>query len=170
MKKSFLFVTAIFLTTGLFAQEKFIVPEVTIEKKHQTMLVQWDALLTVSINYAKKQGLTATEYGTLIGEQFKYSWNKDAGFDGCVKGGLYNMSCFLAEPDIELTTNTAEKVEFKSRLIGALVKRNEPVYGVTYKEYMDFFKAVMNTIGDYLGAKSEISYDDEWIYVTVLKK
>jgi hypothetical protein len=170
MKKSFLFVIAIFLTTGLFAQEKFIVPEVTIEQKYQNMLSQIEGLVAVSINYAKKQGLTATEYGILIGEQFKYSWNKDAGFDGNVKGTLYNMSCFLPEPDIEITTNTPEKVEFKTRLTGAGIKKNEPVYGVTYKEYMDFFNAVTNTISDYLGTKSEISYDDEWIYFAFLKK
>jgi NDP-sugar pyrophosphorylase family protein len=170
MKKLFLFVTAIFLTTGPFAQEKFIVPEVTIEQKYQTMLYHIDLIVATSINYAKMQGLTATEYGTTVGEQFKYTWDRDAGFDGNVKGMLYNMACFMAEPDIEITTNTTEKVEFKTRLMGALIKENEPVYGVTYKEYMDFWKAVINTIGDYLGAKSEISYDNEWMYFSYLRK
>lgn len=170
MKNSFLFIAAIFLTTGLYAQEKFNVPEVPVEQKHQDMLFQFDAILTVSINYAKTHGLTATEYGTFIGEQFKYSWDKDAGFEGYVNGMLYNMSCFLADPGIEITTNTLEKVIFKARLMGAGIKKNEPVYGVTHKEYMDFFKAVTSTIGDYLGGKSELSYDDEWIYFTVSKK
>ena len=170
MKNSFLFIAAIFLTTGLCAQEKFNVPEVPVELKHQNMLFQFDAILTVSINYAKTQGLTATEYGALIGEQFKYSWNKEAGFEGYVKGMLHNMSCFLVDPGIEITTNTVEKVKFKTRLMGSGIKKNEPVYGVTYKEYIDFLKAITSTIGDYLGVKSELSYDDEWIYFTVSKK
>ncbi len=170
MKKLFLFVTAIFLITGLFAQEKFIVPEVAIEQKYQNMLSHIDFIVATSINYAKKQGLTATEYGTSVGEQFKHSWDRDAGFDDNVNGMLYNMACFMAEPDIEITTNTTEKVEFKTRLMGAIIKENEPVYGVTYKEYMNFWKAVIITIGDYLGAKSEISYDNEWMCFSYLRK
>ena len=170
MKNSIFFIAAIFLTTGLCAQEKFNVPEVLVEQKLQRMVGQFDAIITVGINYAKTQGLTAAEYGTLIGEQFKYSWNKDAGFEGFVKGMLYNMSCFLSDPGIEITINTAEKVKFKTRLMGTGIKNNEPVYGVTHKEYMDFLKAITSTIGDYLGCKSEQSYDDEWIYFTVSKK
>jgi len=71
MKKPIFFIVAIFLTTGLCAQEKFNVPEVSVEQKYQNMVFQLDAVMTVSIYYAKTQGLTAAEYGTLIGEQFK---------------------------------------------------------------------------------------------------
>lgn len=170
MKKSIFFIAAIFLTTGLCAQEKFSVPEVPVEQKHQNMVFQLNSIMTVSIHYAKTQGLTAAEYGTFIGEQFKYSWNKDAGFEGYVNGMLYNMSCFLADPGIEIVTNTAEKVKFKTRLMGAEIKQNEPVYGVTYKEYIDSFKAITSTIADYLGCKSELSYDEEWMYFTFSKK
>ena len=170
MKKSIFFIAAIFLTTGLCAQEIFNVPEIPVEQKHQNMVGQFDAITTVGINYAKTQGLTAAEYGTFCGEQFKYSWNKDAGFEGLVKGALYNMSCFLSDPGIEITTNTAEKVKFKTRLVGTRIKNNEPVYGVTYKEYIDFLEAITSTVGDYLGCKSELSYDEEWMYFTISKK
>ncbi|MCK4700525.1 MAG: hypothetical protein KAT38_09330 [Bacteroidales bacterium] len=54
--------------------------------------------------------------------------------------------------------------------MGAGIKKNEPVYGVTHKEYMDFLKAITSTISDYLGCKSELSYDEEWMYFTVSKK
>lgn len=170
MKKSIFFIAAIFLTTGLCAQEKFTVPEVSVEQKHQNMVFQINSMMTVSIHYAKTQGLTAAEYGTFIGEQYKYSWNKDAGFEGYVNGMLNNMSCFLADPGIEIATNTAEKVKFKTRLMGAEIKQNEPVYGVTYKEYIDCLKAITSTIADYLGCKSELSYDEEWMYFTFSKK
>ena len=170
MKKSIFFIAAIFLTTGLCAQEIFNVPEVPVEQKHQNMVFQANSIITVSIHYAKKQGLTAAEYGTFIGEQFKYSWNKDAGFEGYVNGMLNNMSCFSADPGIEITTNTAEKVKFKTRSMGAEIKNNEPVYGVTYKEYIDCVKAATSTIGDYMGCKSELSYDEEWMYFTISKK
>lgn len=170
MKNSIFFIAALFLTTGLCAQEIFNVPEVSIEQKYQNMTGQLEAIIIVGINQAKTQGLTATEYGMFFGDQFKHSWNKDAGFEGFVKGMLYNMSCFLSDPGIEITINTAEKVKFKSRLLGPGIKKNEPVYEVTHKEYMDFLKATMSTIGDYLGCKSEISYDEEWMYFTCSKK
>ncbi len=170
MKKFILFSAAMFLTIGLYAQQEFIVPEVPVSVKHQRMLFQMDAMLAVSINFAKTQGLTAAEYGSLIGEHFMYSWNKEAGFDGFVKGMLYNASCFLVDPGIEITTNTAEKVKFKTRLWGAYIKKNEPVYGVTYNECMDFLNAMSIKIGNYLGANYESSYDDEWMYYTITKK
>ncbi len=170
MKKLIVFIAAIFLTIGLYAQQEFIVPEVPVSVKHQRMLFQFDAMLAVGINFAKTQGLTAAEYGSLIGEKFKYSWNKEAGFEGFVKGMLYNASCFLVNPDIEITTNTTEKVTFKTRLWAASIKVNEPVYGVTYKDCMDFFNAMASKIADYMGADYDGSYDDEWVYFTLAKK
>ncbi|HHN48417.1 MAG TPA: hypothetical protein ENN08_05735 [Bacteroidales bacterium] len=170
MKKLILLVAAIFLTMGLYAQEKFIVPEVPVAQKHQTMLFQFDAMLAVGINYAKTQGLTAAEYGSFIGEQFKYSWNKEAGFEGFVRAMLYNASCFLVDPGIEISTNTAEKVKFKTRLWVTSIKANEPVFGVTYKECFDFFNAMTSKIADYMGADYDGSYDDDWMYFTLTKK
>ena len=170
MKKTFLFVAAIFLATGLFAQEKFTVPEVTIEQKYRNLLGQYDAILSAGINYAKKQGLTATEYGTLIGEQFRYGWDKDAGFDGFVGGVLVIMSVFLPEPEIEITTNTADKVEYKTRLFGMAIKKDWQLFEVTFEEYMNCLMAILNTIGEYVGAESVINYDEEWMYFTASKK
>mgnify|MGYP001125491022 CR=1 FL=1 len=170
MKKPILFIAAFFLTIGLYAQQEFIVPEVPIARKHQTMLFQFDAMLTVGINFAKTQGLTAAEYGSFVGEQFKYSWNKEAGFEGFVNGMLYNASCFLADPGIEIITNTAEKVKFKTRLWAASIRVNEPVFGVTYKECMDFFNAMASEIADYMEADYDGSYDDEWVYFTLTRK
>ncbi len=170
MKNLILFIAAIFLTMGLYAQQEFIVPEVPVAQKHRSMLSQYDGLMAVSIHYAKTQGLTAAEYGSLIGEQFKYSWNKEAGFEGFVNGWLYSAACFLVDPGTEIKTNTAEKVEFKTRLWAASIKANEPVYGVTYEEVVDFFEAMVIKIADYMGANSDISYDDEWMYFTVTKK
>ena len=170
MKKSFLFVAAIFLATGLFAQEKFTVPEVTIEQKYRNLLYQYDGLLSAGINYAKMQGLTAAEYGTLIGEQFRYGWDKDAGFDGFVGGVLVIMSVFLPEPEIEITTNTAERVEYKTRLFGMAIGNDWPLFEVTYEEYMNCLMAILYTIGDHMGVESEINYDEEWLYFKASKK
>ena len=170
MKKIILFIAAIFLTMGLYAQEKFIVPEVPVSVKHQRMLFQFDAMLAVGINFAKTQGLTAAEYGSFVGEQFKYSWNKEAGFEGFVRGVLSQASYFVVDPGIEITINTAEEVKFKTRLWAASIKVNEPVHGVTYKEVMDFANAMYFKIGEYMGADYEGSYDDEWVYFTLTKK
>jgi len=134
------------------------------------MISQYNGLMAVSISYAKTQGLTAAEYGSLIGDQFKYSWNKEAGFEGFVNGWLYSAACFLADPGTEIIINTAEKVKFKTRLWGASIKVNEPLYGVTYEEVVDYFEAMVTKIADYMGANSEISYDDEWMYFTITKK
>ncbi len=170
MKNLFFLFAAIFLTTGICAQDLFSIPEVPVEKKHQNMLGQIDAMATVSINFAKTQGLTAADYGKYVGEQFKNSWNKEAGFEGFVKGVLYNTSCFLSDPGMEIITNTSEKVKIKSHLIGHRVKKYEPFYGITYKEYIEFYEAAMSTIGDHLGSKIEFSYDEEWLYTTITKK
>jgi len=170
MKKLILFIAAIFLTMGLYAQEKFIVPEISVAEKHRTMLNYYSSEVIVGINFAKTHGLTAFEYGSSIGEKFMYSWNKEAGFEGFVNGKLRAMSRHLVDPGIEITINTAEKVKFKCRLPHARIKMNEPVYGVTYKEFMDYHIAMFSKIADYMGADYEGSYDDEWVYYTITKK
>ncbi len=169
MKKLILFIAAIFLAIGLYAQQEFIVPEVPVAQKHQRVLSDYSTSVIVGINFAKTQGLTAFEYGSSIGEKFMYTWNKEAGFEGFVNGKLRAMSRHLVDPGIEITINTAEKVKFKCRLPHARIKVNEPVYGVTYKEFMDYHIAMFIKIGDYMGANYDCSYNDEWAYYTITK-
>lgn len=170
MKKLLVLIIAMLFAPGAFSQEKFQVPEVSSEKKHASALFQYDAILVASIGFAKEQGLTALEFGELIGNKFKKDWNKEAGFAGFVKGALYNMTCCKEEgSEITILTNTPEKVKFKAKPTGIWIKKNEPVYGVSYQEYTDYFSAVLKTIGNYLGAESEFTFDGEWFYLTLTK-
>ena len=169
MKNQFVLIVALFLSLGLYAQEKFTVPEVPVEQKYRNMLGQLNGMVAVGIQFAKKQGLSASDYGKYTGNQFKYSWNKDAGFDGFVKGMMRIITVFVPDPNIEIITNTPEKVKFKSGLMSIQVKKNEPYYGITYKEFMEFFITVTSTIGNYLGSETEVTYDEDWMYITLTK-
>ena len=159
----------IFSVNLIGAQEYYKVPKLTVEQKYNNIRGQLDAMVLVGINFAKSKGLSVKEYGAFAGEQFKHSWKIELGFKGLVKPTLHNLSCFLQDP-IEIIENKADKVKIKSKKLSPWIEKNKKVYGVTYKEYMDFFSAAMNVIANHLGCEYEVSYDEQWMYTTIIKK
>ncbi|MBR8537561.1 hypothetical protein KDU71_18470 [Carboxylicivirga sediminis] len=160
---------ALLIVLGIAAQEPFKVHKPFIEQKLGNMIGQWEYMAIVSIGYAKAEGKTATEFGHYVGEQFKTSWDKEKGFKGLVNGMLWNLSCFSLEPEMEIVSQTADKVEMKCKKFAPYLEKNQPVFDVSYQEFMDFMDALMAPIAEYLGCSHELRTDEKWVYITVQK-
>ena len=170
MKKILFTGLALLIAIGITAQEPFKVHKPFIEQKLGNMIGQWDYMAIVGISYAKAEGKTAREFGHFVGEQFKTSWKKEKGFNGFVNGLLWNLSCFSMEPEMQIISQSADKVELKCRKMAAYLEKNQPVFNVTYQEYMDFMDALMAPIAEYLGCTHELRTDEQWLYITCGRK
>ncbi|MBS2210486.1 hypothetical protein KEM09_03690 [Carboxylicivirga mesophila] len=160
---------ALLIVLGITAQEPFKVHKPFIEQKLGNMIGQWEYMAIVSISYAKAEGKTANEFGHYVGEQFKTSWDKEKGFKGLVNGMLWNLSCFSLEPEMEIVSQTADKVEMKCKKFAPYLEKNQPVFDVSYQEFMDFMDALMAPIAEYLGCSHELRTDEKWVYIIVQK-
>lgn len=170
MKKLLFTGLALLIAVGITAQEPFKVHKPFIEQKLGNMIGQWDMMAIVSISFAKKEGKAAMEYGLFVGEQFKTTWNKEKGFEGFVNGLLWNMSCFSVEPEMEIISQSADRVEFKCLKMAQYLEKNQPVYNVSYQEYLDFVTGIISVIADHMDSIHELHVDEEWMYITCEKK
>jgi hypothetical protein len=170
MKKAVLFLLGLLVVVPLLAQETFKVPELTLNQKYDQTIVNLDYMVIVGVDYAKSMGKTAADYGKYLGSKAALSWDKNAGFNGFVYGSLYNLLSFQNTPELEMLVNTPDKVNLKMHLMAQWLKKQGKIMNVTYLDYMDCISNSFNAIADYLGAKCEITYDDNWMYVIISKK
>ena len=170
MKKLLLgLLMTLILSTG-FGQE-FQVPDRTLEQKHNRAVFLAHALNIVGISAGKKSGMTVSEYADYCGDQFKVTWNKEAGFSGLVKGTLNNLETLRRNqnPPIKIVEQTENKVVFDWKINFKGMFDNGPNNGVTYEEYLLWQNNVGIKIAEYLGAtyKQEV-LDDDWLRITLV--
>jgi len=170
MKKSIFILIALLFVMPLFAQETFKVPEMTLNQKYDQALGNLDYVIIVGIDYVKSQGGVAADYGKYMGSKIAPMWDKNAGFNGFVYGVMYNLLSFQNAPEMTLMVNNPDKVKVKIHLMAQWLKNQGGVLNVTHKDYLECVAAVFNEIADYMGAKCEITSDDNWMYVMMAKK
>ena len=152
------------------AQEKFTVPELTVEQKQWRVTSQMNAIVLNNINYAKKMGQSVEEAAQFTGDQFKLSWNIENGWEGFARGCLNNWSIFRPDNVIEILEQSETMVKFKSKIPNAWLKNNGPLYNVSHEEYMLFIKIIHNVIADYLGAAISFKDVEGGIVITIKQK
>ena len=94
MKNLTIILFVFLLVRPVFGQVDFNVPSMTDAAKHERILSQTNYIVIASVSYAKQQGLSLEDYAEGVGNLAKTTWNKEAGFDGFVKGTLYNWESF----------------------------------------------------------------------------
>jgi len=94
MKKIFGFLFCLLISTSLLAQDKYTVPDISVEDKFNRTLGQFWGIFATSVDFAKSQGITPHDYGKYLGKVFAPTWNKEAGFEGMVWGTVYNWETF----------------------------------------------------------------------------
>lgn len=169
MKKLVFIAVICWAVTLVTAQEVFTVPEIPDAAKWQHMAFQANGLMVNTINYAKSLGKTVEEAARFTGEQFKTSWDKDAGFNGFVNGMLYINTCFLPQSTLEIMDQSATYIEFSIEFPTGFAE-SFPIYAVTLEEFLEFWNGIVVIIGDYLGAVYAQEMKDGKVYVTVRKK
>ena len=170
MKKLFVLIPALCFTLNLAtAQDPFKLPEITDAAKWQHMAFQANGLMVNTINYAKSLGKTVEEAARFTGEQFKTSWDKEAGFNGFVNGMLYINTCFFPQSTLEIMDQSATAVKFSVDLPAGFME-SFPIYSITLEEYLEFWEGIVVIVGDYLGAVYAHELKDHLLTVTIKKK
>ena len=168
--KNLLFLAVLLLAViPVTAQETFKVPEISDAAKYTNMVGQANALIANSINYAKSQGKTMEDIARFTGEQFKTSWNKEAGYNGFVNGVLYISTCFFPKAEIGILDQTEKSITYKV-VSDPEFLRGFPLLNVSIDEYLAYLKGVITVVGEYLGAEYMQEFKDSIIYVTIKKK
>jgi hypothetical protein len=169
MKKLWFIPVLLLAAVSVTAQDLFKVPEISDAAKYANMVGQANAFIANSINYAKSQGKTVEDIARFTGEQFKTSWNKEAGYNGFVKGMLYISTCFFPKAEIGILDQTETSITYKV-ISDPEFLRIFPLFNVSFDEYLVFWKGVIAIVGEYLGAEYMQEFKDNIIYVTIKKK
>ena len=168
--KKLLFIPALFwaitLVTG---QELFKVPVIPDAEKWEHMAFQANGLMVNTINYAKSLGKSVNEVAGFTGEQFKTSWDKEAGFNGFVNGLLYISTAFWPKSTLEILDQSETFIQYRINIVPEFLQ-SFPIYNVTFDEYFVFWKGVLVVIGEYLGSVYSQELKDNVLYMTIKKK
>lgn len=117
--------------------QNFQVPERTVEQKFNRNLNMVYVFVAAGITAAKESGMSIEEHGKYMGDQFKVSWNKEAGFTGYVNGVLFNSesSRRTQDPPIKIIEQNENKIIFDWKPSYKELLNNGPVYGITHEEF-----------------------------------
>ena len=170
MKKVFIISVFCFVTALVAAQEVFTVPELTVDQKYARMVGQTRASYLGWISYAKSLGKSVEEASVYSANLFKTSWNKEAGYEGFVKGMLYNWVCFVPNNEIVILEQNSSMIKFRSKNMYPGFRKAGESLGVTYDELILSWNIVGRIIGEYLGASYTQEVTDEGTFITITRK
>jgi hypothetical protein len=134
------------------------------------MTGQTNAMMLVSINYAKASGKTVEDIAAFTGDLFAKTWNKENGFNGLIKGILFNSVCLTPGGTVEILEQSSELVKIKTAAFFPYLKNNGTYLNVTYDEYIVFCKILMSKICEYMGATFSLEDTPEGMIWTIKKK
>jgi len=155
-----------------FGQEKFTVPERTSEQKHKRTMYQSWSIYAAGINFAKSQDISPYEYGKFVGNLFAQSWNKENGFDGFVKGMIFNWENFRTESDGQLVVKEKDDgsviIIYPAIMLQRYFPEGNPY--ASFHEALDCMKGMLEPIADHMGCTIIQEANEESIINTLTKK
>ena len=163
----------IFSINLISAQEKITIPEMTNTQKHKRVYFIANSVLMVGANYAKAQGKTVEDFARHYGELSKYTWNIKDGYDGFVKGTLYNWESWRpsTSPAIQILKQTDKSFQFKTPLVIKQMLGGKPYYDITFEELIVMYKIIFEVIAEHLGVnyQQKLIDDGNWLEITITK-
>ena len=172
MKKSLSLLFCLVLMGTVIGQEKYSVPEVPVKKKLTRTYIQTWAIIAVGVDFAKSQGVTPYDYGKYLGKVFAPSWNKEAGFEGFVKGIIYNWECFKIDEDGPMVIK--EKDDGSVLLIIPIQtwKKYFPEENpyATFEDVIACMQAMIEEIADHMSSEAKVELTEESIIYEFSKK
>ncbi len=138
--------------------------QVDLNQKFTSLVYQFNAVAAANISLQKKAGKSPYDLGLATGKIFAPTWDKNSGFEGMKKGMIYNM---------QLLSSQAEILELSGEHLKIRVLKDFKAWmpeKVTDKDMLDYYRGVMQPIGDYLGGKTDITDDGNYYIITLTKK
>ena len=155
-----------------YAQEKFTIPELTLEQKHNRSLFQLYSMMKVGIKFANSQGVAPYEYGKYCGSQFAKSWNQENGYEGFIRGMIYNWESFRSVQDDPLVPEEMDDGSVEIKLPLDMMKRyyREDDLYASFEEGLEAFRGMIEPIADRMGSVCKLEVIEEFIVYTISKK
>ncbi len=166
---AFIFI-CIFSVSLLHAQQPFSVPEVTNDQEKEILYNHVIAYCATGITFAKTKGVSPEDYGKYIGEQFKPFWNPEQGFPFFVGTIMFILKGMHPANEMQILEQNEKMVRFKMKNVDAMFQMG-PVYGITYDEFLQCSKGVLETLADYMKSEFKQEMDKNgWYVVTITEK
>lgn len=143
-----------------------VMPELSLEEKKDRLASNFNAMVTVMIEYAKANDQTVEELGAFFGKSFAPSWSEDLTPKGLVEG--MNNNWQMLGITTELLESSEEHVEGRHTLSYDEERFNE-VYGsrASFDEYQQFFRKVITEIAASHGLEYEEYREGDWVHFSV---
>ena len=148
MKRLICIALCVLFMGGLFAQERFPVPELTYKQKHLRSLSEAYGFMTTGINFAKSQGVSPFDYGIYVGTIYASYWNQEIGFEGFVNNAIRSWESFRTDQDGKIiVTEKADNsvlMEFPKNMMTKFLGEENPI--ASTEEVVEYFKGVLKPI------------------------
>ena len=166
MKSIVSFIVFILLSTIVSAQEKFPVPDLSVDQKTEVLYSHVIAYAVTGISFAKTQGVTPEDYGKFIGQKFKAFWNPDDGFATLVNRMMYILAGMYPDNEMVVTKQDSKSVTFRLKNVDISFK-NGPMFDVTYSDFLNCSSGIISVIAEHMGSTFTHNSDSEgWYEVT----
>lgn len=165
MKRFICIALSVLFMGSLFAQEKFPVPDMPLEKKNSIVLMNMYGMITSGISFAESQGVSSHDYGMYVGNIFVHSWNPDIGFDGFVKGVIHSWESFKTDQDgaIRITENPDNSVKMEFPKIAMTKYLGKESQQGTLDEVLDCFRGILKPFGTTFNCAVMIDVTDTYL-------
>lgn len=158
----------LFSGTVTFAQpaEGEMMPELSLEEKKDRLASNFNAMVTVFIEYAKANDQTVEELGTFVGKSFARSWPDNVTPKALVEA--MNRNWQMLGMTTELLESSDDHVEGRHTLSYDEQQFNE-VYSsrASFDEYQQFFRRVVSEIAASRGLEYDEYREGDWVYFSV---
>jgi len=173
-----MFLIVFIFSVSIFAQEKkeqteqkIELPKLYLEQKLDRAVMNFSALFTGSIAYAKSIGKTPEDYGKFIGEVFAPGWEEIKGKPISEFIEIMYMN-FQMDKNCkwEILNESDKSVKVKTNRLGDATVKAFAETGVTTEEYDRCMGKTMEVITNYLGFNFKQELKEDWIIFTVSER
>ncbi len=144
--------------------------QLTVEQKWATAEENLIYFIACGITYAKVHAQTAVDFGEWAGQVATPLWEEEKSQDlgplGLVYGISHDMQQFHGF-ELEILDEAETSIRARMKYFGENMIRQQPQYGISVDEYIQFFDKKWMVIADFLGLAYQQQVEGDWVVFTV---
>ena len=148
--------------------QKIELPTLTMEYKLNRAIINQVGSFMHGIAYAKTKG-DSTEDFAAYGLKCWGSWWKDEDVTYYVRK-WFRIFSTDENFKMEILSETEDKIDLKMNIFGERYIETYAESGVTKEEYIRFLGALMSSMADHMDFEHSLRIEDDWIYLSIVKK
>jgi len=124
-----------------------------------------DVMYLNAISYAKSMGKTVEEFAKFTANQFKMGWNEN----NILMATSYNWSLNSTPDHFTILEQDDNHIKLSISNLFPNLRNNGVLFNVTYDDYLTFYKTVMESIAEHVGAVYSQEKTADGIIVSMTK-